>query len=65
VVSYRQIIDFGDLNNSLFMQTTGQSGNVLSGHYDDLVERHRDMEYLPMTFGRDYVAGSILRLEAE
>jgi penicillin G amidase len=62
VVSYRQIVDLGALNNSLFMQTTGQSGNVLSGQYDNLVERHRDVEYLSMTFGRDHATGAVLRL---
>jgi penicillin amidase len=62
VVSYRQIVDMADFNHSLFMQTTGQSGNVLSGHYDDFIDRHRDVAYLPMTFGRDPVTGSVLRL---
>jgi penicillin amidase len=35
----RAIMDLSDLDNSLFMQATGQSGNPLSGHYEDLTER--------------------------
>ena len=60
--SYRQIVDLADFNRSLFMTTTGQSGNVLSPHYADFIERHRDVEYLPMRFGRDHVEGDVLRL---
>ena len=62
VPSYRQIVDLADFNRSLFMTTTGQSGNVLSPHYADFIERHRDVEYLPMRFGRDHVEGDVLRL---
>jgi penicillin amidase len=63
VPGYRHIVDLQKLNESLFMITTGQSGNVLSPHYDDFIERHRDVEYLPMTFGRENVSGDLLRLE--
>ena len=45
------------------MHTTGQSGNVLSKHYDDFIERHRDVEYIPMTWGRENVSGDVLGLE--
>jgi penicillin amidase len=63
VPSYRHIVDLADMDNSVFMHTTGQSGNVLSRHYDDLIERHQAVEYLPMTFGRDSVSGDVLILE--
>ena len=62
VPSYRQVVDMSDLGNSVFMHTTGQSGNLLSPHYDDLIERHQAVEYLPMTFGRDQVSGNVLTL---
>jgi penicillin amidase len=62
VPGYRHVVDLQDFNRSLFMTTTGQSGNVLSPHYDDFIERHRDVEYLPMTFGRDRVTGDVLTL---
>jgi len=63
VPGYRHIIDLQNLNGSFFMITTGQSGNPLSPHYDDFIERHRNVEYLPMTFGRDNVQGDVLTLE--
>jgi penicillin amidase len=39
---YRAVYDLGNLDNSRFMQATGQSGNLLSRHYGDLNERWRD-----------------------
>ncbi|OCW57914.1 penicillin acylase family protein [Hoeflea olei] len=33
--SYRGIFDLGDLDRATYIQTTGQSGNVFSGHYSD------------------------------
>ncbi len=60
---YRHIVDLSDIANSRFMITTGASGNVLSPHYDDLIRRHRDVEYLPMRFGQENVTGETLRLE--
>jgi penicillin amidase len=60
---YRHIIDLSDIAASRFMITTGQSGNVLSNHYDHLIRRHRDVAYLPMLFGRENVRGDTLRLE--
>ena len=38
----RAIYDLADLDRSLFISSTGQSGNPLSSHYDDFVERWRD-----------------------
>ncbi|MEO0547249.1 MAG: penicillin acylase family protein, partial [Pseudomonadota bacterium] len=35
---YRAVYDFADLNNSRFVQSTGQSGHVLSKHYSDMSE---------------------------
>jgi penicillin amidase len=35
VAGYRQIIDLSDPSNDRFIQATGQSGDVLSSHYDD------------------------------
>jgi penicillin amidase len=47
--SYRQIVDLSDLSKSVFVHTTGQSGNVFSGHYRDLLPRWRAGDYLPMS----------------
>ena len=46
--SYREIIDLGDLNRSIYIQTLGQSGNPFSRHYNDQMNLWRDGKYLPM-----------------
>jgi len=61
VPSYRQLIDMADLNASRFMQTTGQSGNLLSGSYDPWVQPWQRVEYVPIPFGVP-VAGATLTL---
>ncbi len=40
--AFRAIYDLADLDRSLFIHTTGQSGNRLSAHYRDFAERWRD-----------------------
>lgn len=42
----RAIFDLSDLDKSLFMIATGQSGNPLSSHYGDMLEDWRDGWYL-------------------
>lgn len=46
---YRGVYDFADPDSSVFVIATGQSGNPLSRHYDDLGELWRRGEYIPMT----------------
>jgi penicillin amidase len=58
-------VDLSDWNSSLFMHTTGQSGNVLSRHYDDFIERHQAVDYLHMSFGRENVTGDVLVLKPD
>ena len=50
---YRGVYDLSNLDNSVFMIATGQSGNVLSPHYDDLLRRWRDGQYIRITASRD------------
>lgn len=50
---YRALYDFSNLDSSLFIHTTGQSGNPLSGHYKDFAETWRDGRYIPMTMKRE------------
>jgi penicillin G amidase len=50
---YRALYDFSNLDASLFIHTTGQSGNPLSGHYQDFAETWRDGRYIPMTMKRE------------
>ena len=54
-VSYRQIIDLSDFNNSVAVVPGGQSGHPGSRHYDDLLEMWRHGQYHPMPWDRDQV----------
>lgn len=43
---FRQIIEFGNATSPvLYMNSTGQSGNVFSPHYADMVQPFRDVKY--------------------
>ena len=50
--SLRAIYDLSDLQNSLFIDSTGQSGNVLSPHYRDFAAAWARGEYIPMITDR-------------
>lgn len=45
----RVIYDFGDPEGSRYIISTGQSGHVLSRHYDDLAQLWRRGDYIPMS----------------
>jgi penicillin G amidase len=45
---FRQIISLGPAEQHLYMNSTGQSGNVMSEHYDDMVEPFRDVLFYPL-----------------
>lgn len=47
--AYRAIYDFADLDKSIYIQSTGQSGNFLSDHYDDLSKLWADSQFIEMT----------------
>ena len=49
-VSYRQIIDLSDFRNSVCVLSSGQSGHLLSKHYDDQIALWLKGEYRPMLF---------------
>jgi penicillin amidase len=59
VSSYRQIVDLSNLDASRFNHTVGQSGQLLGGHYDDLLDKWRRVETLPMRFSRAAVDGAV------
>ena len=52
---YRAVYDLGDPARSVFVISTGQSGNPLSSHYEDYAEPWRDGRYLPMLTDRSAV----------
>jgi len=49
-VSYRQIIDLSDFRNSVCILSSGESGHLLSKHYDDQIPLWLKGEYRPMLF---------------
>mmetsp|Transcript_20549 Transcript_20549/g.52793 ORF Transcript_20549/g.52793 Transcript_20549/m.52793 type:complete len:961 (-) Transcript_20549:499-3381(-) len=52
--SYRQIIDLNDMENSIFIYPMGQSGDIFSELYDNLLPLYRGGKYIPMkTTGYD------------
>lgn len=53
--SMRALYDLSNLENSRFMHSTGQSGNVLSPLYKNFSQRWVDVSYLPMQMNRDSV----------
>jgi penicillin amidase len=46
----RQIIDLSDFDNSLWVTTTGESGQPGSAHYSDLVPLWDQNKYQPMYY---------------
>lgn len=50
--SLRAIYDFADLDKSLYMHSTGQSGNLLSLLYRNFSEPWARVEYIPMSMQR-------------
>lgn len=54
VSSMREIIDLSNLDNSVWITTTGESGEPFSGHYSDLIplwdqNTYQQMDYSPTT----------------
>ncbi len=49
---YRAVYDLAEPERSVFIMSTGQSGNPLSSHYADYAEPWRDGDYLPMHTNR-------------
>ncbi|MBM4422393.1 MAG: penicillin acylase family protein [Chloroflexi bacterium] len=58
VPSMRMIVDFSNLNNSQTMHTTGQSGHPFNGHYNDMIDPWRMIEYHPMLWDRPAIEGA-------
>ncbi len=53
--SMRMIVDLSDLDNSLTVHTTGQSGHASHQHYTDMVDMWRNIEYYPMYWEEDSI----------
>lgn len=55
-VSYRQIIDFSNLENSLYINPPGNSGELGNPNYSDQLLLWQYGEYIPMTTQNYYIA---------
>ncbi|MBZ0288782.1 MAG: penicillin acylase family protein, partial [Anaerolineae bacterium] len=63
VPSMRIILDLSDWGNSRAINSTGQSGNPLSLHYDDMINPWRTIAYHPLPWTRSQVeAAAVERL---
>jgi penicillin amidase len=59
---YRAIYDVADWQRSLYIQSSGQSGNILSPHYADFSDAWAHNRYLPMQTNREALAPDALKL---
>lgn len=53
--SEREIVDLSDLDKSLALHTTGQSGHAYHPHYDDMAPMWTKVEYYPMWWDQQSV----------
>jgi penicillin G amidase len=58
--SYRAIYDFADLEHSLYVHTTGQSGNPLSPYYRSLADRWANVDYIEIATKREAIGKATL-----
>jgi len=63
--STRRVIDFSDIENSVSILPTGQSGNVFSDHYDDQAQKYLNGEFVKMMLNQEEIEKSknVLRLK--
>lgn len=54
----RMVVDLGAVEESVAINSTGQSGHVASEHYDDMIEPWLAGEYHPMLWERQQVENS-------
>ncbi|MDP1546911.1 MAG: penicillin acylase family protein [Anaerolineales bacterium] len=53
--SMRMIVDFSNLDNSVTVHTTGQSGHAYHPHYADMAPLWANVEYYPMWWEQDSI----------
>lgn len=53
--STRRVVDFSDVDNSLSILPTGQSGNLLSKHYKDQADKYLNGEFIRMTLNAEEI----------
>ena len=55
VPSMRMIVDLSDLNNSVTVHTTGQSGHAYHDHYIDMAQLWADIDYYSMSWDQNKI----------
>ncbi|MEN8187859.1 MAG: penicillin acylase family protein [Bacteroidota bacterium] len=63
--STRRIVDFSDVENSVAILPTGQSGNVFSKHYDDQAQKYLNGEFVKMMLNKEEIQQSKDKLVLE
>jgi penicillin amidase len=48
----RMIVDLSNLNNSVTVHTTGESGHAFNSHYADMTPLWSTIQYYPMQWGQ-------------
>lgn len=56
--STRRIVDFSDVENSIAIIPTGQSGNVFSKHYKDQAQKYLKGEFVKMMLNKEEIKKS-------
>ncbi|APV51963.1 hypothetical protein BWI17_21210 [Betaproteobacteria bacterium GR16-43] len=56
--SLRMVYDFSDLEKSVFMQSTGQSGHIASPWYSSFAERWARVDYITIPTKREAIEGA-------
>jgi penicillin amidase len=56
--SFRMVVDVGNWDQSVVVNTPGQSGNPFSPHYRDLAPLWAAGEYVPLLYSRGAVEGA-------
>jgi penicillin G amidase len=66
VPGYRHIVDLGSTDGGRFIHAGGQSGHLLSPHYDSYLDDWQAVRYRPMRFTAEAIEAAraaTLRLE--
>lgn len=58
IPSLRMIVDMEDVSNGQIVIPMGQSGQPQHPHYKDMIERWRNIEYVPMYFKKEDVVAN-------
>ena len=56
--SFRMVVDLGNLDNSVTVHTTGQSGHAYNEHYDDMAPMWANIEYYSMLWSEESITNN-------